>query len=211
MAKDFSYLFYPGDVLRQIQFFSQAQKGCYLDVLTCHIENIRISYQFLMKITRDLNETERSEFLQIFEQDDGGYYIHWVVESIKKRAAFIQSRGDNRRGTDEKNEKHKKIISNSYQVDMENENKIEKKEEKKKDIVIPEISEFLAHAKTLCDKAKINFPDYSFSIESKYQAWVADGWKDGHGEKIKVWKTKLANTLPHLKPIKQLETKSTWV
>jgi hypothetical protein len=28
---------------------------------------------------------------------------------------------------------------------------------------------------------------------------VDAGWNDGYGKKIKVWKTKIKNTLPHLK------------
>lgn len=134
MAKDFSYLFYPGDTLRQIQFFNLKQKGCYLDVLTCHIENIRFSYDFLMKITRELSDSERTEFLQIFEQDNEGYFVHWVVESIKKRAAYLLSRGSNKEGkTKEAKKKHKKITSKSYEFHMVNENEIENKNEKEKE------------------------------------------------------------------------------
>lgn len=32
----------------------------------------------------------------------------------------------------------------------------------------------------------------------KYEAWVEAGWKDGHGKKIKNWKSKLLQTLPYL-------------
>lgn len=67
---------------------------------------------------------------------------------------------------------------------------------------IPKITEFLEHGKQLCKKASLPFVNYKFSIEAKYQAWVGDGWKDGHGSKIKNWKTKLMNVLPHLKEIK---------
>jgi len=34
-----------------------------------------------------------------------------------------------------------------------------------------------------------------------YEQWVSDGWKDGNENEIKNWKTKLKNTLPHLKPL----------
>ena len=70
-------------------------------------------------------------------------------------------------------------------------------------ITPPPLSEFLDHSKIACNKANINFNELSFAIESKYEAWVQDGWKDGNGNKIKIWKTKLNNTLPFLKPIKQ--------
>jgi len=36
-------------------------------------------------------------------------------------------------------------------------------------------------------------------LHNKYKGWVIDGWKDGYGKPIKNWKTKILNTLPHLK------------
>jgi len=36
-------------------------------------------------------------------------------------------------------------------------------------------------------------------LELKYEAWKENGWKDGKDQKIKVWKSKLLNTIPYLK------------
>ena len=69
MNKDFSYQYYPGDCLRDIQFFNEKQKSCYLTVLNCHIENISFSYEFIMKITKVLSEEERAEFIEIFSTE----------------------------------------------------------------------------------------------------------------------------------------------
>lgn len=69
--------------------------------------------------------------------------------------------------------------------------------------VIPPLTEFLEQAQSACKKASLNFNELKFAIESKYETWVQDGWKDGNGKAIKNWKTKFNNTLPHLKPIKQ--------
>ena len=73
--------------------------------------------------------------------------------------------------------------------------------EKPKKKPIPPLPEFLEHAKAACTKAKLNYNELQFSIESKYETWVADGWKDGNGKLIRIWKTKFNNTLPHLKAI----------
>ncbi len=73
----------------------------------------------------------------------------------------------------------------------------------KKKTPIPPLDDFLSHAKESCNKANLNFSELSFAIESKYNTWVADGWKDGFGNKILGWKNKFNNTLPNLKPIKQ--------
>lgn len=129
--KDFSYMFYPGDVLRDTQFFTDAQKGCYLSILCCHIENIRISYDLLMIITRSLNEYEKTSFLKIFDKDDEGYFLNWAVNSIEKRSAFIESRSNNKSGRKKNHEvfeEKKEIIQESYDLHMVyvNENKKEK-------------------------------------------------------------------------------------
>lgn len=58
---------------------------------------------------------------------------------------------------------------------------------------IPEFSDFLNYAiekKPLIDE---------FSVRAKYDSWVENGWRDGNDNQIKNWKTKLGNTLPHLK------------
>jgi uncharacterized protein YdaU (DUF1376 family) len=77
-----------------------------------------------------------------------------------------------------------------------NGNEIENKDEKVNKKVIPEISEFLQHASTLIT----NHAEYEFVLTQKYNSWVEAKWKDGNGKEIKNWKTKLANTIPYLKP-----------
>lgn len=57
---------------------------------------------------------------------------------------------------------------------------------------IPDYSEFR-------DYAVKNMPTVNtVFLELKYKAWVEGGWKDGKGNTIKNWKTKLLNTLPYL-------------
>lgn len=71
---------------------------------------------------------------------------------------------------------------------------------------IPEFSEFFEYVKTL-EPYK---PELDFAIESKYESWKENKWKDGNNQKIKNWKTKIKNTIPFLKPIyKSQEPKQT--
>lgn len=65
----------------------------------------------------------------------------------------------------------------------------------KKEINIPELPEFLAFAIQEC--SNINQED----VKHKYKSWVLNEWKDGNDKPIKNWKTKLLNTIPHLKKI----------
>jgi len=69
------------------------------------------------------------------------------------------------------------------------------KNEKNEENNIPTLEEFCEYG------MKDLKPDYRYSIEAKYNQWVEAGWIDGHGKKIKNWKTKLTNTIPFLKPM----------
>lgn len=74
------------------------------------------------------------------------------------------------------------------------------KPKQKKENNTPPISEFLDYVKTIPEFSN-KFESLKFAIESKYETWISDGWKDGNGKKIVNWKSKLKNTLPYLKPI----------
>lgn len=63
---------------------------------------------------------------------------------------------------------------------------------------IPSEIDFLAYYEL---ELSAMFPNLSFSVKAKYEAWKDAGWKDGNGKKIANWKSKLKNTIPYLKPI----------
>lgn len=69
------------------------------------------------------------------------------------------------------------------------------KKEKNEENNIPTLEEFCEYG------MKDLQPNYRYPIEAKYNQWVEAGWIDGHGKKIKNWKTKLTNTIPFLKPM----------
>lgn len=73
---------------------------------------------------------------------------------------------------------------------------------------IPSLDEFLNYVLTIPEFAP-KFESLKYSIQSKYEQWIENGWKDGHGNEIKQWKTKLKNTLPHLKPLNTLQNGTT--
>jgi len=66
------------------------------------------------------------------------------------------------------------------------------KEETKKNKEVPAFEDFLSYA--LENKPDVNHE----SVKLKYKAWKENGWKDGKGQPVKNWKSKLLNTLPHL-------------
>lgn len=93
-----------------------------------------------------------------------------------------------------------KELDNSYGNEHGNGNEDEVKDEKPKK-EIPHFNEFLNHCKTF----QGYHAGYDFPLKAKYESWVADGWKDGNGNEIKNWKTKIANTFTHLKPMQGTE------
>jgi Domain of unknown function (DUF4373) len=64
--------------------------------------------------------------------------------------------------------------------------------------VIPTLKEFGEFA--LLKKPNVDKLD----VKLKYDSWVENGWKDGNNEKILNWKSKLLNTLPHIKESKEI-------
>lgn len=203
MAKDPAFLFYPGDYLRDTQCLSEQSQVAYDRIMCEHMRNICITQQQLKFFTKRLSNDEREELDMILTKVDKGYQIDWVVDSILKRRAYSESRRKNRQSSSKK-------ISKSYVPHMENENEEEDSEVViiKKD-KIPKIVEFLVYADQLCQKTSRNFHSLKFSIEAKYQTWVDDGWKTGHGKPIKNWKNTLSNTFPHLIPIHNNEKNAT--
>ena len=66
----------------------------------------------------------------------------------------------------------------------------------------PTLQDFYLYASSL----SIWDESFAFQLEAKYEQWVENNWKDGHGKKIKNWKTKLRNTLPYFKKQQTNET-----
>ena len=72
----------------------------------------------------------------------------------------------------------------------------------------PNIAEFLSFCKEDMVKNNMNFNLYEYSLKSKYESWVENGWKDGFNKTILNWKAKIRNTIPHLSPIKPSSQKN---
>src|SRR5690606_26857561 len=108
----------------------------------------------------------------------------------------------------EKEPKEKNIIKkvqaeNFHEINSEPEEK-EKSSAKKEKSNPPDLNTFELYAMEIYqNELKTDFSPFRFAVRSKYESWHNAGWKDGHGKEIKNWKSKLKNTIPHLKPIYQ--------
>lgn len=89
-------------------------------------------------------------------------------------------------------------VSNGVSVAEKPQSKVNKSKVKE---TIPSIGDFLSFCKDDMLKNNLNYNLYEYSLKSKYDSWVENGWKDGHNNEIKLWKSKIRNTIPHLKPM----------
>ena len=191
MSKDPAFLFYSSDFLTGTALMTDEQIGKYIKLLCYQHQMGHLSERDMLKICKTYDE----DIFSKFEKDQDGLFFNVRLhQEVEKRKAYSESRRQNRTKKDMNN------ISNSYVPHMENEN-INVISIKNK---VPSVEEFIEYANLSAD--------YKFTLTAKYEQWVADGWKDGNGKKIKNWKTKLKSTIPYLRPFKQDEpTKITYL
>ena len=191
MSKDPAFLFYSSDFLTGTALMTDEQIGKYIKLLCYQHQMGHLSERDMLKICKTYDE----DIFSKFEKDEDGLFFNArLSQEVEKRKAYSESRRQNRTKKDMNN------ICNSYVPHMENEN-INVISIKNK---VPSVEEFIEYANLSAD--------YKYSLAAKYEQWVADGWKDGNGKKIKNWKTKLKSTIPYLRPFKQDEpTKITYL
>jgi hypothetical protein len=99
MGSDPAFLFYPGDYLRDTQCLSEKVQVAYDRIMCEHMRNICITQQRLKFFTKRLNKKELDELMSVLVNNENGYHIEWVFQSIEKRKAYSESRRKNRLGT----------------------------------------------------------------------------------------------------------------
>jgi len=193
MSKDPAFLFYSSDFLTGTMFWSNEQVGLYVRMLCAqHQHGGRIDTNVL----RTQCDSDEDIFSKFVKDENGNYLNERLSAEVEKRKAYSESRRNNRTKKDMNN------ISKTYVVHMENENENVIVNKKRNTNTIPTLEEFCEYG------MKGLKPGYRYPIEAKYNQWVEAGWVDGHGKKIKNWKTKLANTIPFLKPMEVEQAKA---
>lgn len=159
---EFSFLFYPGDYLRDTQCLGEKAQVAYDRIMCEHMRNICISKSKLNFFTKRLSPDELEELKMVLAECEGGFQIKWVADSINKRKGFVESRRSNRAG---KTKKDMSNISKSYDEHKEIEIVIEK------EIVNGKVKEVLTAAKIKKNEPNIDFEffwqDYDKKIGDK--------------------------------------------
>ena len=206
MAKDPAFLFYSSDFLTGTMFFTNEQVGIYIRLLCAQHSKGHLTPAEMNYFSKGDKMIEEKFLID----SDGNFYNERLEDEFLKRKKHSEHQRENINKRWNKKTDTKQIpkqydgITNVIPLENENENVIINKDiikdkggmgEKENH---PTLEEFLEYCSTL---PQINFLALKFSIEAKYDTWVENEWKDGYGKKIKNWKTKIKNTIPHLKPI----------
>jgi hypothetical protein len=148
MAKDPAFLFYYQDFLVGTDDMTNDEVGAYIRCLCHQASKGSITEKHMMKICVS-SEIFASVHMKFQVDEDGQLYNERLRVEVLKRAAFAESRRNNRLNSNKK--KHMKNISKTYVQHMENENENENRNKNKKEkekFIAPELSEVIAYFET---------------------------------------------------------------
>ena len=183
MAKDPAFLFYYQDFLVGTDDMTNDEVGAYIRCLCHQASKGSLTDKHMMKIclSSDIYKSVSSKFSV---DEDGSLFNERLRIEVLKRAAFAESRRNNRLKSNKN--KHMKNISKTYVRHMENENEdiiINKKNKEKNKFIAPTIQEVIAYF-------EIN--GYPSTHATHVFNYYADAnWKDSKGQPVRNWKQKM--------------------
>lgn len=143
-----------------------------------------------------VNKSKAYRFLQMLEADG---MIEIKNETVTTRLTICNYDSyQDTRNADETEMKRKRNADET-ETKTTKERKEDKEDKEIKNTDIPAREDFVEYGLSLVGNNK----GYEFTLNAKFDSWVENKWRDGKGQKIKNWKTKLANTIPFLKPMAQ--------
>jgi hypothetical protein len=183
MAKDPAFLFYYQDFLVGTDDMTNDEVGAYIRCLCHQASKGSLTDKHMMKIclSSDIYTSVSSKFSI---DEDGSLFNERLRIEVLKRAAFAESRRNNRLNSNKN--KHMKNISKTYVQHMEdeneNENRIKIKKEKQK-FIAPTIQEVIAYFEAN------GYPSTHATHVFNYYADA--NWKDSKGQPVRNWKQKM--------------------
>lgn len=89
--------------------------------------------------------------------------------------------------------------TDTYALNNNNNNNNNNRNKEKPKVSIPPKGEFLSYVEERCASIGVKFSDYKQNASVKYDAWVANKWKDLKGNSIVAWKGKVVSNLQYWK------------
>lgn len=116
--KDPAFLFYSSDFISGTMTMTDDQIGKYIRLLCLQHQKGFLTKKDMIFICKSDDEDILSKFVVL---DDGNYYNLRLKEEVERRKKYSESRSNNRTGKGNKEKKHIKNISKTYDQHMETE------------------------------------------------------------------------------------------
>lgn len=207
MAKELPYFKFEPNQWENgnIQICSHSEKGVFIDLCSMYWSRLGdVPYKLAVQKICGGNATAIDSLYEnkIFDIIDGNIYIKYLSEQLNEFENTSEQNSKNAlKGWIKRREQKELSERNATAQQPQSERNAIREDKRIEDNnIIPTESEFLEFCKTI---KEFPFSEYEYSLKSKYDSWVSNGWRDGHDKKIKNWKSKIKNTLPHLKPTKK--------
>lgn len=187
-GKDPAFLFYSSDFLTGTLTMTNEQVGKYIRLMCLQHQKWELSEKDMLFICDSYDKDIWNKFIT---DEDGLYFNVRLRDEMIRRSEYSESRRKNRQGKGKEvksKEKKGDNISLTYDKHMETETETETITN-----TIPDINLFIEYA--VEKKSNVDIE----AVKLKYESWKVNDWKDGYDKPIKNWKTKLLNTLPHMK------------
>ena len=207
MPKAPAFQFYAQDFLTWVMDLTMQERGLYITLLARQwaIFDQKGIPKKRLALLVGFDWDNLPEMIKEKFDDNGDYFFNSrLMESFKQLKSYKEKqRLNGQKGGRPKTQTITKKRSSLKIEDrsMKNEDRKKKKEVEVINKNSPSIDEFIDYGKALLKQLNKNEEEYDFALRSKYHTWNDDGWKNGHGRKIKNWKNTLGNTIPFLKPI----------
>ena len=212
MAKELPYFKFEPNQWENgnIQILSREDKGLFIDLCSMYWSRVGdLPLKLAIQKLCSGNATALNSLCEekIIEVSDGNIFVKFLSEQLnefedvsKQNSKNAKEGWEKRRKQRDESERNATALnsqSESYAI-REEKRREEEIKGNKKDIYIPDFKEFLIYAKekepTVLESA----------LKNKYDAWVANGWKDGNEKDIKNWKSKLLQTMPYIEKNKNI-------
>lgn len=174
-------------------------QGIFINVCAYYWSNeCRMTKDKLLKKFKSVSEQINILFdSKIIKENSNEVIISFLNEQWSERSKVSEQNSKTAKQMWERKRKESERNANASEAQCESDankrREEEKREEKKRKENTPDWLEFLAYGKE--KEPSVN----ESALKNKYDAWVANGWKDGNNNQVKNWKSKLLQTMPYIK------------
>ncbi len=125
MSRDPAFLFYDGDAARDVSHMNRLERGAYFDIIQMQRKCHGIAKDKIGKVLGKDFDACWPALEIVLSNDESGYFIPWVRESIEKRARHCEKQRENANQRWHKSDLPTQCHGNTMGMPLEDENEIE--------------------------------------------------------------------------------------